>query len=75
MKRTAKSASFFHQVFQISRGGRGDTALYVPEGNYLLDYKGRCALLVYGPDCAGGTAMDQFSVGNLWHRGQRRHLA
>lgn len=55
---------FFHQVFQISRAGRGDTALYVPEGNYLLDYKGRCALLVYGQVAAGGNGMDQFSVGN-----------
>lgn len=54
---------FFHQVFQISRAGRGDTALYVPDGNYLLDYKGRCSLLVYA-QAAGGTGLDQFSVGN-----------
>jgi glucoamylase len=60
---------FFHQVFQISRGGRGDTALYVPEGNYVLDYKGRCALLVYS-QIASGTAMDQFSVGNYGIEGK-----
>jgi GH15 family glucan-1,4-alpha-glucosidase len=61
---------FFHQVFQISRAGRGDTALYVPEGNYLLDYKGRCALLVYGQVAAGGNGMDQFSVGNFGIEGK-----
>lgn len=60
---------FFHQVFQISRAGRGDTALYVPEGNYLLDYKGRCALLVYAQVAAGG-GMDQFSVGNFGIEGK-----
>jgi len=54
---------FFHQVFQISRAGRGDTALYVPDGNYLLDYKGRCSLIIYGQD-ADGTGMDQYSVGS-----------
>lgn len=54
---------FFHQVFQISRAGRGDTALYVPDGNYLLDYKGRCSLVIYA-QVADGTGMDQFSVGN-----------
>ena len=54
---------FFHQVFEISRGGRGDTALYVPDGNYLLDYKGRCSLLVYS-QTADGEAFDQYSVGN-----------
>lgn len=60
---------FFHQVFQISRGGRGDTALYVPEGNYLLDYKGRCSLLMYA-QCADGTGLDQFSVGNYGIEGK-----
>lgn len=60
---------FFHQVFQISRGGRGDTALYVPEGNYLLDYKGRCSLLIYAQN-AGGTGLDQFSVGNYGIEGK-----
>lgn len=53
---------FMHQVFQISRAGRADTALFVPEENYILDYKGRCALLVYGQDDAG-QVFDQFCVG------------
>ena len=30
---------FMHQVFQISRAGRADTALYEPEEVYILDYK------------------------------------
>lgn len=60
---------FFHQIFQISRAGRGDTALYVPEGNYLLDYKGRCSLLIYAQG-ADGTGMDQFSVGNAGIEGK-----
>ncbi len=60
---------FFHQVFQISRAGRGDTALYVPEGNYILDYKGRCTLLAYMQG-ADGTPMDQFSVGNYGIEGK-----
>lgn len=60
---------FFHQVFQISRAGRGDTALYVPEGNYLLDYKGRCTLLAYAQN-ADGAGMDQFSVGNCGIEGK-----
>jgi GH15 family glucan-1,4-alpha-glucosidase len=60
---------FFHQVFQISPGGRGDTALYVPEGNYLLDYKGRCSLLIYA-QTASGAGIDQFSVGNYGIEGK-----
>lgn len=54
---------FMHQVFQISRAGRADTALFVPDENYLLDYKGRCCLLIYGQHI-DGTRYDQFSVGN-----------
>jgi GH15 family glucan-1,4-alpha-glucosidase len=54
---------FMHQVFEISRAGRADTALFVPEENYILDYKGRCALLVYGQS-RDGVVFDQFSVGN-----------
>ena len=54
---------FMHQVFQISRGGRGDTALFVPEDNYLLDYKGRCSLLIYS-QTAKGENFDQFAVGS-----------
>lgn len=60
---------FFHQVFQISRAGRGDTALYVPDGNYLLDYKGRCSLIIYAHG-VDGTAMDQFSVGSYGIEGK-----
>ncbi|MCA9326989.1 glycoside hydrolase family 15 protein [Candidatus Saccharibacteria bacterium] len=60
---------FFHQVFEISRAGRGDTALYVPDGPYLLDYKGRCSLLIYSR-MADGTAFDQFSVGSYGVEGK-----
>lgn len=60
---------FLHQVFQISRGGRGDTALYIPDEHYLLDYKGRCSLLVYGQD-ADGNSFDQFSIGNYGIEGK-----
>ncbi len=54
---------FTHQVFQISRGGRADTAMFVPDENYILDYKGRCALLIYGQN-QDGEVYDQFAVGN-----------
>jgi GH15 family glucan-1,4-alpha-glucosidase len=39
---------FMHQVFQIGRNGRADTAMYVPEDDYILDYKGHCCLLIAG---------------------------
>jgi GH15 family glucan-1,4-alpha-glucosidase len=61
---------FLHQVFQISRAGRADTALFVPDENYLLDYKGRCCLLIYGQD-ATGAVFDQFSVGNYGIEGKQ----
>ena len=54
---------FMHQVFEISRGGRSDTALYVPDTHYILDYKGRYSLLIAGKDQAG-TPFDQYAVGN-----------
>lgn len=56
---------FLHQAFEISRAGRADTALYVPEEEtrYILDYKGRCSLLVYS-ELADGTPFDQWAVGN-----------
>lgn len=54
---------FMHQVFQISRAGRADTALFVPEDTYILDYKGRCCLLIAGKTSSGGT-FDQYAVGN-----------
>jgi GH15 family glucan-1,4-alpha-glucosidase len=54
---------FMHQVFQISRAGRADTAMYVPDDHYILDYKGRCCLLIAGIVNGGGD-FDQFAVGN-----------
>ena len=60
---------FMHQVFQISRGGRGDTALFVPDESYLLDYKGRVSLLIYGED-ETGQVFDQFAVGNYGIEGK-----
>lgn len=53
---------FMHQVFEISRGGRSDTALYVPEAHYILDYKGRYSLLIAGKS-EDGTPFDQYAVG------------
>ncbi len=53
---------FFHQAFEISRGGRGDTALYEPNENYILDYKGRCSLLIYSQTSQAKPA-EQFCVG------------
>jgi len=60
---------FTHQVFEISRRGRADTALFVPEENYILDYKGRYSLLIYGQDNKG-TVFDQFAVGNYGIEGK-----
>lgn len=54
---------FMHQVFEISRDGRADTALYVPEGHHLLNYKGRKCLLIAGM-VDGKEDFDQFAVGN-----------
>lgn len=54
---------FMHQVFEISRGGRSDTALYVPEAHYILDYKGRYSLLIAGKH-EDGTPFDEYAVGN-----------
>lgn len=54
---------FMHQVFQISRAGRADTAIYVPGEHYLLDYKGRYCLLIAGK-FKDGQAFDQYAVGN-----------
>lgn len=60
---------FMHQVFQISRAGRADTALYEPEDQYILDYKGRCCLLISG-QLTDGTVFDQYSVGNYGIEGK-----
>jgi glucoamylase len=58
-----------HQVFQISHRGRADTVLYVPEENYLYDYKGHSALLIGAKD-SRGRPFDQFSVGNFGIEGK-----
>ncbi|HUP26480.1 MAG TPA: glycoside hydrolase family 15 protein [Candidatus Limnocylindrales bacterium] len=60
---------FMHQVFEISRGGRADTALFVPDESYILDYKGRCSLLIYGQD-VNGQVYDQFAIGNYGIEGK-----
>lgn len=60
---------FMHQVYQISRAGRADTALYVPEEHYIYDYKGRCGLLIYG-QTANGEGFDQYSIGNYGIEGK-----
>lgn len=60
---------FMHQVFEISRDGRADTALYVPDDHYLLDYKGRYCLLIAGKFNDGGD-FDQYAVGNYGIEGK-----
>jgi GH15 family glucan-1,4-alpha-glucosidase len=60
---------FMHQAFQISRGGRADTALFIPDENYILDYKGRCSLLIYGRN-TDGQLYDQFAIGNYGIEGK-----
>lgn len=60
---------FMHQAFQISRAGRSDTALYVPDGPYLLDYKGWSSLLIYMQD-ENNTPFDQFAVGSCGIEGK-----
>jgi glucoamylase len=61
---------FMHQVFQISRAGRADTALFVPDENYILDYKGRCCLLISAQAGPDKKPFDQFSVGNYGIEGK-----
>lgn len=60
---------FFHQVFQISNDGRADTALFVPQSNYIFDYKGHCSLLIFSHDDAK-QPFDQFAVGNYGIEGK-----
>lgn len=60
---------FMHQVFQLSDSGRADTALYVPEEHYILDYKGRYSLLVAGK-FADGEDFDQYAVGSYGIEGK-----
>ncbi len=61
---------FLHQVFQISRAGRADTGLFEPELNYILDYKGRCSLLIYAQD-EDKKPFDQFAIGNYGIEGKQ----
>ena len=60
---------FMHQVFRISQNGRADTACYVPEGRYILDYKGRCTLGI-GGKTDKDIPFDQFAVGNFGIEGK-----
>ncbi|MDB5181699.1 MAG: glycoside hydrolase 15-like protein [Candidatus Saccharibacteria bacterium] len=60
---------FMHQVFQISSGGRSDTALYVPDSNYILDYKGRFCLAIGGQQ-EDGKPFDQYAIGNYGIEGK-----
>ncbi|MEK7603283.1 MAG: glycoside hydrolase family 15 protein [Patescibacteria group bacterium] len=55
---------FLHQVFEISPYGRADTALFEPDENYILDYKGRCSILTYGWNYQSNKPFDQFAIGN-----------
>lgn len=61
---------FMHQVFQISRAGRADTALYVPDDHYILDYKGRYCLLIAGKFGDDSATFDQYAVGNYGIEGK-----
>lgn len=61
---------FIHQVFEISRAGRADTALFVPDEHYILDYKGRCSLLIYGQKQMSGEVFDQYAVGSYGIEGK-----
>lgn len=60
---------FMHQVFIISHEGRADTALYVPDAHYVLDYKGRYCLLI-GGKFEDGQKFDQYAVGNYGIEGK-----
>lgn len=60
---------FFHQVFEISRDGRSDTAMYVPDGHYILDYKGKASILIKA-QLDNGDGFDQYAVGNYGIEGK-----
>lgn len=60
---------FMHQMFQLSNQGRGDTALYIPEGHYILDYKGRYSLAI-GGQFEDGQGFDQYAIGNYGIEGK-----
>lgn len=55
---------FFGQIFQISRNGRADTALYTMGRHpYILTYNRRTSFIT-GLRTMDGEAFDQFAVGN-----------
>jgi len=60
---------FMHQVFEISHDGRADTAIYVPEHGYILNYKGRRCLIISGKS-ENAQCFDQFAVGNYGVEGK-----
>jgi GH15 family glucan-1,4-alpha-glucosidase len=60
---------FTHQVFELSQSGRADTALYVPDDQYILDYKGRYCLLI-GGRTHDHEDFDQYAVGNYQVEGK-----
>ncbi len=61
---------FFHQVFQISRSGRGDTALYVPSNSpYVMTYRGDTAFITGSRD-SEGAFFDSYAVGNYMIEGK-----
>ncbi|MEI8187802.1 MAG: glycoside hydrolase family 15 protein [Candidatus Saccharibacteria bacterium] len=61
---------FTHQMFEISKFGRADTAFFVPEDNYILDYKGKFNLLIYG-QTSDGRSFDQYAIGNYSEDGSK----
>jgi len=60
---------FFHQVFQISESTRGDTAMYIPGDQVILDYKGHRAFTVYAENNEG-QPFDEYSIGNFGIEGK-----
>jgi GH15 family glucan-1,4-alpha-glucosidase len=61
---------YFGQVFQISRAGRADTALYAPATHpYILTYNGNISF-VASLRTQDGEPFDQFAVGNYGIEGK-----
>jgi GH15 family glucan-1,4-alpha-glucosidase len=60
---------FMHQVFEISRSGRADTAMFVPEEHYIFDYKGKVCLVAGGIN-EHNKPFDQYAVGNYGIEGK-----
>jgi len=60
---------FFHQVFQISESTRGDSAIYLPNEQVILNYKGKRNFVISG--CKGdGSSFDQYGIGNYGIEGK-----